>query len=157
MLERWLAGVHSRLRQLSPGPTGIPADGTTADGTTSVIKSTKRQRAYSRTHAEAVATAASRAQRMLVYDEVRRRRAVGEPLLAISRTMGIARATARKYAYVESFPERSQRVPAPASSTRISCTWKCASRLELSLDARMHPSYGVRFVQWASVAHRVKY
>ena len=41
-----------------------------------------------------------------IYDEVRRRHAGGEPLLAIARALGLARATVRKYASVETFPAR---------------------------------------------------
>lgn len=101
MMERWLAGVHTRLRQLPP-----------TAGVSSGTSSPRRTQAYHRTEAEAVATAESRQRWIMVYEEVKRRRARGEPLLSISRKMGIARATVRKYAYAESFPERAVRVPA---------------------------------------------
>jgi len=42
---------------------------------------------------------------------VRRRHLAGEALLAIGRATGLARATVRKYAYAESFPERAVRRP----------------------------------------------
>ncbi|WP_376100804.1 transposase (plasmid) [Roseomonas sp. CCTCC AB2023176] len=51
---------------------------------------------------------------MALYDEVRRRHAAGEPLLALSRRMGLARGTVRKYAGAESFPERAVRAPGPS-------------------------------------------
>ncbi len=43
------------------------------------------------------------------YEDVRRRHLAGEALLAIGRATGLARATVRKYAYAESFPERAMR------------------------------------------------
>lgn len=103
MTERWLASVHTRLRQIPP-TAEVSSQGSSA----------RRTQAYHRTEAEAVATAESRKRWMIVYEEVKRRRAEGEPLLVISRKMGIARATARKYAYAQSFPERAARVPAPS-------------------------------------------
>lgn len=42
---------------------------------------------------------------------MRRRHLAGEALLAIGRATGLARATMRKYAYAESFPERAVRRP----------------------------------------------
>ncbi|MFH6784911.1 MULTISPECIES: hypothetical protein [Methylobacterium] len=41
-----------------------------------------------------------------VYDEARRRYAVGELLLGIARSMGLVRATVREYAVAEAFPAR---------------------------------------------------
>jgi hypothetical protein len=55
----------------------------------------------------------SRARWKALYEEVRRRLADGEPLLAISRHMGLARGTVRKFADAESFPERAVRAPGP--------------------------------------------
>lgn len=99
MLERWLAGIHGRLRRLPP----ISAD---------EAQSGKRLRAFPRSRAERDLSAASRAGRVRLYDEVRRRHGTGEPLLAISRRMGLARGRVRKFPRAESFPERSTRVPA---------------------------------------------
>lgn len=96
MVERWLAGVHGRLRRLPPvsGGTAEPA---------------RRVGAYPRSRAEAAATADSRARRHAVYEEVRRRFAAGEKLLTISRAMGLARGTVRGYAHAQQFPERAAR------------------------------------------------
>jgi len=45
-----------------------------------------------------------------LYEEVRRRHRAGEALLAIARTMKLARGTVRKYAQAEDFPERATRL-----------------------------------------------
>lgn len=100
MVERWLAGIHGRLRRLPP-VSGEPA------------ATARHRRAYPRSQAEAAATVDSRARRLALYEEVRRRFAAGEKLLTISRAMGLARGTVRSYAYAQSFPERAARVPGP--------------------------------------------
>jgi transposase len=100
MLGRWLAGIHGRLQALP----ALPAQG----------PPTRRTRAYPRTQAEVAATAASRARWLARYEEVRRRFQAGEKLLAISRVMGLARSTVRRFAYAERFPERAVRVPPPS-------------------------------------------
>ena len=94
MVERWLAGVHGRLRRLPPASGGTAA---------------RRVGGYPRSRAEAAATADSRARRHALYEEVRRRVAAGEKLLTISRTMGLARGTVRSYAHAQHFPERAAR------------------------------------------------
>jgi Transposase len=101
MVERWLAGIHGRLRSLPPVPGAEAA-------------SPRRTRAYRRSRAEAAATADFRARRLAQYEEVRRRFDAGEKLLAISRAMGLARGTVRRYAHAQSFPERAVRVPGPS-------------------------------------------
>ena len=84
MLGRWLAGIHGRLQALPALPAqGLP---------------TRRPRAYRRTQAEVAASAASRARWLARYEEVRRRFQAGEKLLAISRVMGLARSTVRRFA-----------------------------------------------------------
>ena len=99
MLERWLASIHGRLGRLPP----ISAGG---------AQSGKRLQAFPRGSADRDLSAASRTRRIRLYDEVRRRQGAGEPLLAISRHMGLARGTVRKFAQTESFPERAARAPA---------------------------------------------
>jgi transposase len=97
MFARWLAGLHGRLGQLPPvGDNGLRV---------------QRTGAYPRTRAEEAARAQSRARRVALYEEVRRRVGAGEKLLAISRAMGLARGTVRHYASAPSFPERAARVP----------------------------------------------
>jgi transposase len=98
MVERWLSGIHGRLRKLPP-LTGDAAP------------SARRIRAFPRTQADAAIRADSRARRQAVYAEVRRRHVAGEPLLAIGRAMGLARGTVRRFAYAASFPERAVRAP----------------------------------------------
>jgi transposase len=95
-VERWLHGAHARLRRLPVPPAG-------AEGATPVP--VRRGRAFRRSGPERAASAASRARRRARYDEVRRRHLAGEPLLAIARATGLARATVRKHARAESFPE----------------------------------------------------
>ncbi len=74
----------------------------------------RRTGACPRTRAETAASADSRARWRATYEEVRRRHAGGEPLLAISRAMGLARGTVRKFAHAESFPGRAARAPGPS-------------------------------------------
>ena len=101
MAERWLAGAHGRLRRLPPV---VPHRAPPA----------RRAGAFPRSHAERASGMAERSRRMALYDEVRHRHAAGEPLLALSRRMGLARGTVRKYAGAESFPERAVRAPGPS-------------------------------------------
>jgi len=99
MIARWLSGIHGRLRRLPAVP--------------GMVSPARRTRACRRSRAEAAATADYRARRLAVYEEVRRRFGAGEKLLAISRALGLARGTVRRYAYAERFPERAVRVPPP--------------------------------------------
>ena len=59
---------------------------------------------FRRTRAEAAARDGRRARWVALYEEVRRRHAAGEKLLAIARVMGLAVGTVREYAYAGSFP-----------------------------------------------------
>src|SRR3954453_5650946 len=86
-------GRPARLSRLPPGP-GTPTD----------ARPGARTGPFRRTRAEAAARAGRRARRVALYEEVRRRHAAGEKLLAIGRVMGLAVGTVRKYAYAESFP-----------------------------------------------------
>jgi transposase len=101
MLHRWLQGMHAQLRRL-PGAPGAETVPTSA-----------RTQAYPRTAAERAASAESRTRWLAVYEEVRRRRGQGGSLLAISRAMGLARSTVRKFAHASDFPERAVRRPGP--------------------------------------------
>jgi transposase len=55
------------------------------------------------------------ARRLAAYTEVRRRHRAGQSLLAISRSLKLARGTVRKYASAATFPERAVRAPAASS------------------------------------------
>lgn len=105
-VERWLHAAHARLQRLPMPPAGteevtpVPA---------------RRDRAFRRTGPERAARAASRARWQARYEEVRRRHLAGEPLLAIARTMGLARSTVRKFARAEGFPARLPRGPGPST------------------------------------------
>ena len=98
MLERWLAGVHGRLRR--PPSMGVEAESLGG-----------RAFAYPRTTAELAASAESRSRWQAVYEEVQRRWGAGQSLSAISRAMGLARGTVRRFAQAKSFPIRSVRAP----------------------------------------------
>jgi hypothetical protein len=99
MLERWLARAHARLRRLPVPPGG---DGRCPG---------QRTQAFRPSRTEAAAGADSRARWLAAYEDVRRRHLAGEALLAIGRATGLARATVRKYAHAEAFPERAVRRP----------------------------------------------
>jgi hypothetical protein len=83
MAERWLAAIHGRLRQL---PAVAKAGGVPI----------RRDKAFPRSRAETAVGDESRARRLALYEEVRRRHAAGEALLAISRRMRLARGTVRQ-------------------------------------------------------------
>src|SRR5689334_301486 len=72
MIERWLGGIHGRLRRLPrvAGEQAVPS---------------RPIPARARTQAEAARSAGSRARRLAHYEEVRRRFGAGEKLLATSR------------------------------------------------------------------------
>ncbi len=101
MVERWLTGAHARLRALPCAP------GTQAP-------SRRRTRSFPRTRSEVAASRDSRARHLAAYTEVRRRHRAGQSLLAISRTLKLARGTVRKYSSAATFPERAVRTPAPS-------------------------------------------
>ncbi len=98
-LERWLAQSHGRLRRL---PVPLEGDGRQPG---------QRLHAYRRSDAERAASADSRTRWLAAYEEVRRRYLAGETLQSIGRATGLARATIRKYAHAETFPERAARRP----------------------------------------------
>ena len=99
MLERWLARAHARLRRLPV----LPGEDGRCPG--------QRNQAFRPSRTEVAAGADSRARWLAAYEDVRRRHLAGEALLAIGRVTGLARATVRKYAHAESFPERAVRQP----------------------------------------------
>ena len=101
MVERWLTGNHARLRALP-------------EVTSAEDSPVRRHASFPRTRAESRAGEESRARRTAAYEAVRRLHLAGEPLLKISRTLGLARATVRKYAHAETFPERAVRLPGPS-------------------------------------------
>ena len=107
MAERWLTSVHPRLRQLPLLPDASPSDWAAPGRTDVRTRLARRDRAYPKTAAEREHSAASAAQRRAIYDEVRRRHGAGEPIMRISRALGIAHGTVRKYAAAEEFPARA--------------------------------------------------
>ena len=100
MIERWLARVHPRLKQLPP--VAPP------------VRSSRRTKAYPRAPAEVPARAAAIGRWEARYDDVRRRRAAGQSLRRINRETGLARATVRKYAFAEQVPRHGLRGPEPS-------------------------------------------
>jgi transposase len=145
MLERWLAGVHARLRRLPPGP-GTPAD----------TQSRVRTKPFPRTRPEAAARSGRRGHWVALYEEVRRRHARGEALLAISRAMGLAVGTVRKYAYAESFPVPKARPLRPSildpylAHLRARLTEGCENALALwrELHAASFPGTAKQVHRW---------
>jgi len=107
VLERWLAGAQARLRGL-PLPPGSEAPGDAPQ------QAALRTRPFPRSAPEVTARAGRRARKLALYEEVRRRRAAGETLLAISQAVGLAVNTVRKYAYAESFPIPDRQRPWPS-------------------------------------------
>ncbi len=107
VLERWLAGAQARLRRLPvpPGPEALAE---------APQQPALRTKPFPRSAAELTARAGRRARKIMRYEEVKRRRAAGETLLAISRAVGLAVNTVRKYAYAESFPIPEVQRPWPS-------------------------------------------
>ena len=102
MLTRWLFGVYARLRRLPAAVAAHPS------------RRRMRTRAFPRARTEQKTSAASRARSLARYEEVRRRYQSGESLRAIKKATGLARATVRRFAHAESFPERAVRAPEPS-------------------------------------------
>jgi transposase len=101
-VERWLAGVHVRLRQLA----AIQHDADALPGS--------RTEPFPRSAADEQVRLDSRARRRLLHEEVKRRQAAGEPLLGIAHAMKLARGTVRKYAQAADVPERAARRARPS-------------------------------------------
>lgn len=97
MAERWFASVGGRLRQLPQ----VPVADATATG------SPARSSAFPRAPSERTASADAQARWRALYAEVRVRHAAGEPLLRISRALGLARSTVRRFATSATFPAHS--------------------------------------------------
>jgi transposase len=97
LAERWLMSVYPRLRQL-PSLAGAP---------TAAASPGRRDHPFPQTAAERQQSAASAARWRAVYDEVRRRHAAGEPIMGISRTLGVAHGTVRRFVRSAEFPARA--------------------------------------------------
>lgn len=98
MLERWLVGAHARLRAL-PAPTGSAAP----------IPDYARDHAFPRSRTDQAAARKAQRWRAVRHEEVQRRRASGESIMAIVRAIPLAPGTVRRYASMEGAPERSER------------------------------------------------
>ena len=109
VLERWLAGAQARLRGL-PLPPGPEPDAVGAVPRQRV----PRTQPFPRSAAEVAARTGRRERRIALHAEVRRRRAAGETLLAISQAAGLAVNTVRKYAAAEGFPVPDRQRPWPS-------------------------------------------
>ena len=99
-VERWLVGVHARLRRLPVIP-----------GNEHASSPTRRHEPFPRRIADAQVGLNNRAQRQARHEEVQRRYAAGEALLVIARAMKLARGTVRKYARASDVPEPATRRP----------------------------------------------
>lgn len=99
MLERMLTRLHADLRQLPVLPLAH-----------SEIDSNRvRTVPFLRAHTEDAASQGSREQRRKLHTDIQSLRRQGHNILQIAHQLGIARGTARKYFYAESFPERAKR------------------------------------------------
>ena len=99
VVDRWFTSVHGRLRRL-PGvqdPVGVLSGQPTGG--------------FPRSASDAQVGLDNRARRLALYEEVRRRHGAGEALIAIARSMKLARGTVHQYARAEDFPERAMRRP----------------------------------------------
>src|SRR3954447_5754639 len=96
-VERWFSGAHARLRRLS----GVPS--------THGVLPVQRITPFLRSASDRQVSLDNRARRLELYEAVRRRHRAGEALLAIARTMQLARRTVRKCAQAAEFPERAPR------------------------------------------------
>jgi hypothetical protein len=94
-VERWFSGAHARLRRLS----GVPS--------THGVLPVQRTAPFLRSASDRQVSLDNRARRLELYEEIRRRHRAGEALLAIARTMQLARGTVRQYAQAAAFPERA--------------------------------------------------
>ena len=151
--ERYLAGVYGRLRQL-PAGAGAPAASPAP---------TRRSAAFPRTRPEAAVSAAHQARWRAVYDDVRCRHAAGESLPQITRALGIALGTARRFAHAATFPERAR--PAPRLSmldpylaylgARHADGCENALQLWRELRARGYPGGSPQVHRWLRGCRRV--
>src|SRR3954471_21197764 len=98
-VERWFAGARGRLQRLS----GVPS-------THSVLPA-QRTGPFPRSASDRQVSLDNRTRRLALYEAVRRRHRAGEALLAIARTMKLARGTVRTYAQAAEFPERASTEP----------------------------------------------
>src|ERR1700712_2390745 len=96
VVERWFSSVHARLRRLPNVQNAIN------------VVSGRRTGRFPRSTSDAQVGVDSRARRLALYDEVRRRHHAGEALIAIARSMKLARGTVHQYARAEEFPERAK-------------------------------------------------
>ena len=144
MLTRWPFGIHGRLRRL---PTG---------GTTCPPRRGVRTQAFLRARTALAASAASRVRWLAHYEEVRRRHAAGESLRTIKKATGLARATVRRFARANSFPERAVRAPGPSMldpfipwlEERLSTGCENASLLHRQLRERGYPGSSRQVHKW---------
>ena len=144
MLTRWLFGVYGRLRRLpAAGAACLPCRGV-------------RTHAFPRARTEQRTSAASRARWLARYVEVRRRYTAGESLRAIKKATGLARATVRRLARAESFPERAVRAPEPSRldpfipwlTERLAAGHENASALYRELRGRGYPGSSRPVHRW---------
>jgi hypothetical protein len=128
-VERWFTSVHGRLRRL-PG----------VQNAINVLPGQRIGR-FPRSASDAQVGLDNRARRLALHEEVQRRRGANEALIAIARSMKLARGTVHQYARAEDFPERPRAALAAASWIRI----LRISRRGLPKAARMPPCCGGRY------------
>src|ERR1700712_4098715 len=99
IVERWFTSVHARLRRLPNVQDAIN------------IVPGQRTGRFPRSASDAQVGVDNRERRLALYEEVRRRHRADEALIAIARSMKLARGTVHQYARAEEFPERAMRRP----------------------------------------------
>ena len=146
-VERWLVGALARLRRLPVIP-----------GSDRASSPTQRNKPFPRRAADAQAGLNNRAQRQARHEEVQRRYAAGEALLAIARTMKLARGTVRKYARAPDGPEPAIRRPRfsiidpylPYLQARLAEGCADAAALWREVRAQGYPGTATQVRRWLS-------
>jgi transposase len=146
-VERWLVGAHARLRRLPVIP-----------GNERALSPTRRHEAFPRRTADAQVGLNNRAQRQARHEEVQRRYAAGEALLAIAQAMKLARGTVRKYARAPDVPEPATRRPRfsiidpylPYLQARLAEGCADAAALWREVRAQGYPGTATQVRRWLS-------
>lgn len=123
----------------------------------------RRRRAFPRGRTEQRTSAASRARSLARYEEVRQLYQAGESLRAIKKATGLARATVRRFARAESFPERAVRAPEPSRldpfipwlAERLAAGHENASALYRELRQRGYPGSSRPVHRWVQTQRTI--
>jgi transposase len=146
MVERFLNNVHARLRQLPSTPTPEAVD-----------KAPRRRPGpFRRTQAEEKRRGEHRRRRLQLYHQIKGHFEAGMSICAISRELKLTRSTVRKYAYAQSFPERSEMALKPSIldpyldylTARHAQGCECASLLWREIQEQGFPGSRRQVAKW---------